>query len=747
MKTVTVAHGGRCARFSPGWRSFFGPLRTGFVLCLMIMFGFGVSEGAPLHLETPSFVLSGGDFSVSVPNCGDDPASVPFSVSVNGVQVNAGEKPGSELGSLSVPASAAGTLEVIVKIGDRQGKAKVRVISGWLSILPPLVAIILALITREVLTSLFLGILIGATIIHDGNILIGFLRAVDNYLLNGLADSGHAAIIIFSVTIGGMIGVINRTGGMQGIVGIISRMVVGPRTAQLAAWIMGVVIFFDDYANTLIVGNSMRPITDQNRVSREKLSYIVDSTSAPVAGVALLSTWIGYEIGLIRQAFTDLSIPETNFYGVFIQTIPFRFYCILSLFFGLMICLTKKEFGPMFTAEKRARVEGKPIADGANPISSPESAMPVLPEEMPKRWYNAAIPIAVVIFGTMAGLIYSGGGFDLHQDATAVYVSQADASAEEFVLDRVQPDVQLLIGRSDERGPMKVRYGDQTPVDGITGTDSVKVLEGLQKGKILQVKTGPATLTTSEKLRAAFCDANSSMVLIWVAFSGSILAIFLGWIQGLVNLEKGVAAWVNGAKSMVLAMCVLLMAWCINGVCKDLHTAEFIVNMTKGILTPQIVPAMVFIIACLISFATGTSWGTMAILLPISIPLAYHLNVEYYNSHLAGQPGALPMMVYIKQMLFVSIGAVLEGSIFGDHCSPISDTTIMSSMASGSDHIDHVRTQMPYAMAPASAALLFGYIPAAMGFNPFYLIPLCMIYLIVLLQVLGRDVPDAPSAA
>ncbi len=719
------------------------PRVLSFLLLLTCTVPGFAAEG--LHLAGPAFALTGLPTDLTVTGLPDPAATVSYRLTINDQVVEEGQKTAAALAALKVSFPASGRAAVKLAAAGREGMTQVRVLSGWMSALPPLIAIILALITREVLLSLFIGVWIGAVLINDFSPLQGFLRALDKYLLEGLADPGHASIIIFSMTLGGMIGIVNQTGGMQGIVNLISRMVVGPKTAQLAAWIMGVVIFFDDYANTLIVGNSMRPITDANRVSREKLSYIVDSTSAPVAGVALLSTWIGYEIGLIRQAFTDLNIPETNFYGVFIQTIPFRFYCILSLFFGFMICLTRKEFGPMTAAETRARLEGKPIADGANPISTPESAMPVLPAEMPKRWYNAAIPILSVIFGTMVGLVYNGGGFAPHFDLSAAALTTPLDQAVEVTVDHVLPDLGLVVGSTGDQPLVKFHYTGASTLDGQTGRDTVTAFQNLEKGALLRVQAVPATLSRGEILRAAFSDANSASVLIWVSMAGSIIALFLGVAQGLVKLEKGVQAWVNGARTMVMAMCVLLLAWSINGVCKDLHTAGFIVASVSGVLKPWLVPAVTFLIACLISFATGTSWGTMAILLPISIPLSYHLNQAYYEANLANQPGVLPMMDYLKQMLLVSIGAVLEGSIFGDHCSPISDTTIMSSMASGSDHIDHVRTQMPYAVACAAASVLLCYIPAGLGASPWVCFPLSMVVLVVALEVLGTTVPDGPE--
>ena len=583
-----------------------------------------------------------------------------------------------------------------------------------------------------------MGVWVGATLINGFNPIIGFLRSLDTYLLNSLADAGHASIIIFSAGLGGMVGVINRTGGMQGIVALILSKVKGPRSAQFATWLMGIVIFFDDYANTLIVGNSMRPVTDKNGVSREKLSYLVDSTAAPVAGIAILSTWIGYEIGLIRQAYMNLGLFETNFYGVFLQTIPYRFYCVLALFFGLIICITGKDFGPMLSAEKRAHNEGKPLGDDAKPISSPESAMPELPADMPKRWYNAALPILFVIFGTFIGLLGDGGMFASHYDISYASSTKLDGYTK-FKIKKTSPDINLIIGSTEANKYIKCFLPNDVRFDDLSNFAAKSKLEKISAGKFIYVKLIPTSASLITKLRAAFGDADSARVLIWVSMIGSIIAILLGMLQGFITIGDGVTAWTNGVRSIIMAICIILLAWAINGICNDLNTANYIVEMVTGVVPYWLLPSIIFIIACIISFSTGTSWGTMAILLPISIPLAYHLNLEHYNDVIASTHNAPSMLLYLKSTILVSIGAVLEGSIFGDHCSPISDTTIMSSMASGSDHIDHVKTQVPYAVIVGLVSIFFCYLPAGCGISPLFLTPTAMILLTLFVVFAGKN--------
>jgi len=684
---------------------------------------------AQLIVKPPAFALTGVKAEFSIEGLKKDSSQpVQFKAVVNNQTIDSGVALPKDLKTLKLAIPTCGNNNLTLTVADQTGTTRVRCIPGWLSILPPVVAIILALITREVISSLFLGTVIGATFVFSYNPFIGFLRTLDKYLLGSVADTAHSAIIIFSLCLGGMIGVVNRTGGMQGIVDLISRMVRGPRSAQLATWCMGVLIFFDDYANTLIVGNSMRPVTDKNRISREKLSYIVDSTSAPVAGIAVLSTWIGYEIGLIREAFVNLGIPETNFYGVFLQTIPFRFYCLLTLFFGFMIAFFRRDFGPMLKAEQRSYHEGKVLSDAARPISSPESAAPELPADMPKRWYNAAIPIAIVIIGTFVGLLGDGGMYSPH-----FYLQQAETEAltgsKSLTIMSVSQDNGTLTASGEDFTFARINFDDKTAFAGKSGIEAINTLRQLKEGDVINTILTPSTMTFAEKARSAFSNADSTRVLIWVSVLGSMIAVFLGWIQGLINLETGLKAWVDGARTLIMAVIIMTLAWSINGVCTELGTAHWVVAMVTDVVPHWMLPTIIFIIACFISFATGTSWGTMAILLPISIPLAYHLNMQHYQANIASLPNAPEMMVFIKQSLLLSIGAVLEGSIFGDHCSPISDTTIMSSMASGSDHIDHVRTQAPYAATVALITIILCYIPAGLGASPFIMIPVSMVIL------------------
>jgi len=539
--------------------------------------------------------------------------------------------------------------------GAVRSSFSVRVIPGILSILPPVMAIVLALLARQVILSLAAGVWLGATFIHGYNPLLGFMRTVDTYIIQSLADSSHATIAIFSLSLGGMVGIISRAGGMEGIVRKISRFAQGIRSGQLATWAMGVFIFFDDYANTLVVGNAMRPFTDRMRISREKLSYIVDSTAAPVASVALISTWVGFQVGLIQSAFESLSLKEDP-YLTFVQSIPYSFYSLIAIFVVFSIGFLARDFGPMLRAELRSLSTGKVLRDGAQPLMDTQSFQTISKgRDVPLRWTNAMIPILTMIGVSFLGFYYSGR-VALGEKAATAHFGEIIGSADSFA------------------------------------------------------------------------------ALMWGTITGVIVAGVLAISQRILTLSETIEAWLSGVRAMVLAIIILVLAWSIGKICEDLRTADYVVHAAKGLFSPHLLPLLTFVVAALISFATGTSWATMAILTPIVVPMAYKLPVEAQM-----EPGMA------HTILVGTIGAVLSGSVFGDHCSPISDTTIMSSMASAADHIDHVKTQIPYALLAALVACGVGYLPAGYGLNPFLSNALGIVLVLILLVMLGKKLPSAGS--
>ncbi len=516
----------------------------------------------------------------------------------------------------------------------------------WLSILPPLVAIILALITRETLVSLFAGIWIGVTILK-GNIVEGFLSTLDTYLIGSLANTSHAAILLFTLGFGGMIGVISANGGMRGIVDIAVKRAKTRRQGQIATVMMGVVVFFDDYANTLLVGNMMRPLTDKLRISREKLSYLVDSTAAPVASLAIISTWSIFQMSLLNGPYEQFGITESP-YITFLKSVPYSFYCLLTIIFILMNTLLRREFGPMYKAERRTIQTGAVMQPGANPMTDTSQIEADNRFGKSSHWSNAIFPIIGVVSIAMLGLVVTG-------------IRSLEAGME--------PSLRNIIGGAD-----------------------------------------------------------SYAALMWGSYSAGIIAIIFTVSKKLLSLHDAVNAWLTGAKSMLLGCAVLVLAWTLGQVSEDLGTAEFLVGISSNFLTPQVLPTVIFLTAAAISFSTGTSWATMSILVPIVIPMAMQL--------MTGSPNEI-----VTSPIFLStFAAILSGSVLGDHCSPISDTTILSSTASGADHIDHVKTQLPYSITVGIVALIFGYLLIGFGGNLMVSILIGIILLFIIIIVLGKPI-------
>lgn len=492
---------------------------------------------------------------------------------------------------------------------------------GWISVLPPVVAIALALILRQVIPALFLGIWIGAWALNGFSLIglwLGLLETFETHIVSALADRDHAAVILFSMMIGGMVGIISRNGGLQGIVDLIVRFAANVRRASLATVAMGLAIFFDDYANTLVVGNTMRPVTDRLGISREKLAYLVDSTAAPVACLALVTTWIGYEVGLIRSALEDIPDLEVNAYFVFLNSIPYSFYPLFALSLVFAVVISGRDFGPMLAAERRARQRGQVAPDAVSTSLVDDDMKQVQPDQScPCRARNALLPVGILVVTVVGGLFASGSG----------------------------DSIQEIIGSADPY-----------------------------------------------------------QSLLWGSLLGVLSAVVLTVSQRILGLGDTLSAWFTGMRSMLLAVAILVLAWALSGMTSELGTAGFLADLLGERLHPGWLPTLVFVLAAATAFATGSSWGTMGILLPLMLPLTWAMLI---NQGMADTEHF--------GIIYASVAAVLGGAVWGDHCSPISDTTILSSMASQCDHIEHVRTQMPYAILAGLVTLAIGTLPTGFG--------------------------------
>lgn len=489
----------------------------------------------------------------------------------------------------------------------------------WYSILPPLIAVTFAFLTHKIQSSLVMAVLLGGILatVPDNPSLFGLGAGVvkgGGFVWSAVSDFINFQILAFVAFILAMISVLVGSGALLGVVNYLGKYAKTRRSTQFITVLTGFFLFFDDYANTMIVGSAMRPATDKKKISREKLAFLVDATSAPIAGIAIISTWIGYEVGLFGETLTSLNIAKDG-YSAFFDALPFRFYCLMMIAFVVINTLSGEDFGPMKAAEERAKNKGQLFAPDAKILSKEEGP---LKKAAPAK--AAMIPLLSMLLFVFAGIWIDGGGQNL-LSLTAWRMAVSGAS-------------------------------------------------------------------------------NSILVLMYASLFGLFMAGVCAYIVG--RTPKQILGFAfKGLKASALPIVILVLAWSLKGACDSLKTGAFLTASLGDTIPPLLFPTLLFLVASVTAFATGTSWGTMAILIPTAAPVAFSLDGDQYG---------LVMMM--------SFAAVLDGAILGDHCSPISDTTIMSSVASHCDHIDHVETQLPYALLVGFLAIVCGYLPAAAGFSP-----------------------------
>ena len=503
--------------------------------------------------------------------------------------------------------------------------------------LPPVVAIAIALIFRSVIPALFIGIWCGVFILNGpglASIWTAFLDSFDTHLVNAIADADRVRVLLFTMMLGGMIGILGRNGGMRGIVAWTTRFASNAVRGQLVTASLGLVIFFDDIANTLLIGKTMRPVTDRLRISREKLAYLVDSTAAPIAGVAVASTWVGYEVSVIGSTAEGIAGLDTAPYLIFLASIPYSFYSIIALFMVFSVAWTARDFGPMYQAEIAARRKPGAVPRGN---AEPDS----VDVEDSTRALTAVVPILAVVSTLFAGLLITGSG------------------------------------------------------------DSIQEILG---------------------------SADSFLALMWASLLGVGCAVAITIALRILTLHQTVDAWFEGVGTTLIAVIVLTLAWTLTDIVQSLNTAEYIIGISSDRLPLFLLPSVSFLLGGIVAFTTGTSWGTMGILMPLMLPLSWSL--------LTGSAGGMADQMHV---FHGSVAGVLAGAIWGDHCSPISDTTVLSSLASDCDHIEHVRTQLPYAMTAGLCALFLCTVPAGLGV-PWWLCLIVSFAVVVgVLKVLGKS--------
>jgi Na+/H+ antiporter NhaC len=529
--------------------------------------------------------------------------------------------------------------------------AKTGIQSGsWLSILPPLVAIGIALIFRQVLFALFLGIWCGAFLAGDlsfGGVFTSFFTALDGYIVPATADESHMSIIIFTILIGGMVGIITDNGGTRGVIERVTSFVRTKVHGQLMTALMGFVVFFDDYANTMVVGNTMRPLTDKLRISRAKLAYLVDATAAPVATVALVSTWIGAMVGFIADAESKMPNFNESAYAVFLSSLPYNFYAFFTILFVILIAWSGRDFATMLTSRINLyKAKHDPELDTYNlwkdKIEDDEKTKKV------SHWSNAALPIFALIFGTIGGLFITGSG------------------------------------------------------------DSVQ-----------------AIIETADSYKA----------LLWGSLISVTVAIIMTLSRKLLEVDKMLEGMLEGMHTMFDGLLILVLAWALSALTVELGTADYLMSVFGETLNPYWLPAIVFILSALTAFATGSSWGTMGILMPLVVPLAWEI----------GNNTGLEYAI-TAEIIYASVSSVLAGSVWGDHCSPISDTTILSSIATQCDHVEHVNTQLPYAMIVGIISVVSLIAIMVLGVSAWIIYPAGVVIIVAIIFQFGK-IPDPEEYA
>lgn len=666
--------------------------RTTGALVLLLAVAFALAgsfaaddDGTPqIALDAPAVLVEGvgRTAEVEIGPIGDAARAIEVQLVVDGATpvfvrrtfLAAGARQSFELTVPSGAPTGRGVLQVSLEGEDGRPLALaasgVRILGAWWTFLPPIIAIGLALALRQVIPALLAGVFAGAFILTGFAPFDAVLRVLDTHLIEALAepgsaDKGHLKIVLFTLLLGGMVGVIGRSGGAAGLVRAAAERARSRRSGQLTGWFAGMLIFFDDYANTLIVGPSMRPLTDTLRISREKLAFVVDATAAPIASVALISTWIGYEVGLIGDALEATRLAGTDPYGVFLASLPYRFYAWLMLGFVALVAIMGRDFGPMLGAEQRAS-GGEVLRAGSQPLTRTD-----LVDESTPAPFGAAITLGLLPIAVVAGVTFA-----------ALWATGRAA----------------LAAASESAGT----------------APALEVLGSLRGfGQVLG-------------------SASSYDALLYGAASGLLVAVLAAIALRRLGLADAMRGTTDGIGAMTLAVVILTLAWMIGDVCASLGTAQAAVAAIGDGLPARAVPAVIFIVAGAIAFATGSSWTTMAVLVPVALPLADSL------AGAAGMAGA-----DAERLVIAATGSVLTGAVFGDHCSPLSDTTVMSSLAAGCDHIDHVRTQIPYALLVAGIGLLVGDLAVGFGVPPWAGLLVGLALLALALRVLGRPVRSA----
>jgi Na+/H+ antiporter NhaC len=556
--------------------------------------------------------------------------------------------------------------EIVVNGGDRlSASLAVPRTFRWLALAPAVIALVLCLWPRNFVLAMFVAIWCGLAILNGGNLFHAFVATIDSFVTfdsdqAGALGGSHLSILAVMLFFGSLFAVLAAGGGLSGLTDKLALRANTRERSQLATLLFGMVTFLDDYAHTLIVGKALRPLSDRMKISREKFAFLVDTTAAPVAALAILSTWIAAERGTLRATVEDLGVAGSPT-AMLLASMPYCFYPILMLVFATLLIFLGHDFGPMLRAEWRAASQGHL----SHPDLSDPAVLPAIEPNAPGRGKlirNAAIPLILVFVLGAVGLWWTG---------RSELVAQAGQAASE-----------------------------------------------------------PGLLDALEHSRP-------HRAMLFSAFIASAAAIALAVWSRSLSLQQGLSAWVSGLQRMVPAALILILSWSFQRVCDadHLNTAGFLAEICQPRVTVEWVPLIAFLTVGLSSFILGSSWAALPLTLPMFLSVTHSLLVDL------NEPD--PM----HPLFLATIGAAIGGTVFGRHCSPISDTAIFSSASSSCSHLDHILTQLPYALTVAGVVVLFGYAPVAYGYSPVVLLPVATLVLVAIIQLGGRSVvsPESPA--
>ncbi|WP_372845298.1 Na+/H+ antiporter NhaC family protein [Pontiella sp.] len=483
--------------------------------------------------------------------------------------------------------------------------------AGWKALWPSFVALVSVFLLNRSIAGLLTGASAGLILLADGNPFRAFVSGFQDHLIPVLQSSWNLSVLIFTLLLGGFVALLEKGGGIQALMRLwFSGKGNSKKRVQWGGYSLGLICFFDGLANSMLVGKSLAPMAEKAGVSRQKMAYIVDSTSSAVACVAVISTWIAYQLSMIREGLLQVDAASSaQPFHLFLRSIPFNYYCWFTLLLLAVVIWKGWNIGPMRPAEANPAPEATDPSDPPAPENG--SAL------------SALIPLAFLIFGLLIGL-----------------------------------------------------YGN-----------------GLKGGWF------PLSL---KKISEAYGNADAALVLVCVSAAAGLLAYGLNAAGIQKRGAHAADVFTDGVLKLFQPVLILISAWLLSSTLRELQATSVLTGLLQGNLPPATFPALVFLTGALISFSTGTSWGTMGILMPLALPVALGFTDGMLNP-----------------LIHATVAAVFSGAVFGDHCSPFSDTTIVSSISCGIEPMEHVKTQMPYALIAAGLAILLGFLPTGFGLNPY----------------------------